>query len=102
MNETFLNAINQKLIIRITFNSYEKGIITRNCIPYDFGPGSKTKDGLDRYHFCDIDSTKGKHTLSILPDQLIDILLTDTNFNPEDYITWTPSWIIKRDWGKFS
>jgi hypothetical protein len=102
MYDTFIEAINLKQVIRITFNSKEKGVITRMCVPFDFGPSRKYKDGLDRYHFCDLNSPEGIHTLSILPDQVMDISLINQNFEPSDYITWTPNWFIKRDWGNYS
>ena len=35
-HEIFLNAITEKQILRVTFNSKEKGEITRLCIPFDF------------------------------------------------------------------
>ncbi len=102
MIKDFLEAINNKLILQITFDSKEKGIIKRTCVPFDFGPSRKYKDGLDRYHFLDLDSPDGKHNLSILPDQVINMTLTNNNFNPSDYISWTPNWHISRDWGEFS
>jgi hypothetical protein len=102
MNETMLEAINQLLIVQVTFSSHEKGTITRTCIPFDFGPSRRYKDGLDRYHFYDLDSPEGSHNLSILPEQIINITLTNDNFEPGDYITWTPNWILKRNWGEYS
>lgn len=102
MMEEFLEAINNKMILQITFDSKEKGIIKRTCVPFDFGPSRKYKDGLDRYHFLDLYSPDGKHNLSILPDQVINMTLTNNNFNPADYISWTPNWHISRDWGEFS
>ncbi|OFX27281.1 MAG: hypothetical protein A2041_12375 [Bacteroidetes bacterium GWA2_31_9b] len=102
MYETFIEAINQRLIIQLTFISKSKGTITRTCIPFDFGPGNVAKDGLDRYHFYDLNSPEGRHTLSILPDQVIDISLTTQNFEPGNYITWTPKWVVPRDWGIYS
>jgi len=102
MYETFIQAINQKMIIQLTFNSKEKGIITRKCVPFDFGPSRKYRNGADRYHFNDLDSPDGKHNLSILPDQVISITLSNKHFNPEEYITWKPNWYIERDWGAFS
>ena len=102
MNEIFLQAINDKRIVNLTFDSYEKGIITRRCIPFDFGPSRKYKDGCDRYHFYDLDSPDGNHNLSILPDQVNEISITETNFNPGDIITWKTNWFVKRDWGQFS
>ncbi len=62
----------------------------------------KYKDGLNRFHFLDLDSPDGKHNLSILPEQLIDLSILEVIFNPADYINWTPKWHIARDWGKYS
>lgn len=98
----FLEAINDKLILQITFDSKEKGIIKRTCIPFDYGPSRKYKDGLDRYHFLDLDSPEGRHNLSILPQQVIDMVITNKEFDPADYISWTPNWHISRDWGAYS
>jgi len=98
----FIRAIHTKTIISITFRSNEKGVIERTCIPFDYGPSRRYKDGLNRYHFLDLDSPEGTHNLSILPEQLINIKLSDANFNPEDYVHWTPAWIVERDWGTCS
>lgn len=99
----FLEAISLKRQVNIKINSKEKGIIERVCVPFDFGPSRRYKDGLDRFHFFDLNSPEGKHNLSILPEQLIEINLLTIAFNPADYITWSPiNWFIQRDWGKFS
>lgn len=101
-HQIFLEAINQKLIVRVRVNSEEKGIIERNCIPFDYGPSRIYKDGLNRYHFYDLNSPEGKHNLSILPEQLIEITLTNEYFEPGDYVHWTPKWFVSRDWGIYS
>ena len=102
-HETFLHAIINKKVIELTFNSNEKGVITRKCIPFDFGPSRRNlKINPDRYHFYDLNSPEGKHTLSILPEQVIKVNLLDETFDPADYITWTPNWFIQRDWGIYS
>lgn len=99
----FINAINQKLIVKVRINTIEKGIIERQCVPFDYGLGARIKDGLERYHFYDLDSPEGKHNLSILPSQLIEITLTGKTFEPGDYVTWKAiKWIVKRDWGVYS
>jgi len=102
MNENFFKAIHQKLIVKIIFDSKEKGIIERHCVPFDFGPSRKFKDGANRYHFFDLDSPEGKHTLSILPDQIISIDIISMNFDPVQYVKWEPKWFVKRDWGIYS
>lgn len=102
MNPNFLKAINEKIIVKIVFRSKEKGTIVRECIPFDFGPSRRSKDKSDRYHFYDLDSPDGNHTLSIMPDQLVSLELTETNFDPANYVNWTPNWFVQRDWGRYS
>lgn len=102
MKELFIKAIQEKLVVVITFNSKEKGYLKRKCIPFDFGPSRRTKDQSDRYHFYDLDSPDGQHNLSILPNQLINIEITEITFDPRDYIKWTPNWFLKRNWGSYS
>ena len=109
-NEHFLKAIHEKKVLRVKVNSDEKGIIIiiiiiiiRKCIPFDFGPSRRYKDGLNRYHFWDLDSPEGSHTLSICPEQLLEIEILDEIFNPQDYVTWRSiNWFVKRDLGEFS
>ena len=100
--QIFLRAIHEKCVVNVVINTAEKGIITRTCIPFDFGPSRKYRDGLDRYHFYDLDSPDGKHNLSVLTHQLIEISLSGQTFNPEDFVTWEPRWFTRRDWGAFS
>ena len=100
--EIFISSIHDIKLVKIQCDSKEKGIIERICVPFDHGPSRKYKDGLDRFHFYDLDSPDGKHNLSILPEQLIAIEVQNTVFEPGNYISWTPNWFVKRDWGKFS
>lgn len=95
--QNFIQAINEKKVVKLEFNSKEKWNSIRMCIPFDFWPSRKFKDWLDRYHFYDLDSPEWSHNLSILPSQIISISVTDEIFNPEDYVKWTPNRFIKRD-----
>jgi len=102
-HEIFLKAIHEKRIVKAKINSIEKGIIVRNCVPFDFGPSRKFYDKRQRYHFYDLDSPEGVHNLSILPEQLIEIALTDQIFDPNKFVTWQPiNWFIKRNWSNKS
>ncbi len=101
-HDIFLRAIFEKKIVKAIVASQEKGLIERECIPFDYGPSRKYKDGLDRYHFYDLDSPQGSHNLSILPDQLINVIITDRTFEPGDYVHWEPAWFVERDWGEYS
>ena len=100
--DIMIDAIRSKRKIRLTFNSKEKGIIARTCIPFDIGASKRYRDGFNRFHFYDLDSPDGKHNLSILPEQILSIIILDDVFEPEDYVNWEPKWYVKRDWGKFS
>jgi len=100
--EVLIKAINNKVVVSLCFDSKEKGKITRQCIPFDYGPSRKYKDGQDRFHFYDLDSPDGNHNLSILPEQINSIQLTNNSFDPKDYVTWKPNWIVRRDWGIYS
>tara|TARA_R110001606_G_C15152800_1_gene625990 strand:+ start:408 stop:716 length:309 start_codon:yes stop_codon:yes gene_type:complete len=102
MNKLFIKSINDKLIVMLTFNSVEKGVLTRRCIPFDLGPSRRFRDKSQRYHFLVLDGPEGRHNLSILPMQIVKIELTNIHFEPSKYIKWKPKWFIKRNWGVYS
>lgn len=94
--KNFIESINEKNIIELTFKSKEKWIITRECIPFDFWPSRIYKDWINRYHFYDLNSPDWKHNLALLPEQIIDIKKIGF-FKPEDYVKWQTNWFIERD-----
>ncbi|WP_099346999.1 hypothetical protein [Clostridium tertium] len=102
INQNFVQSINEMKLVKVVFDSYEKGRITRVCVPFDYGPSRRYRDGEDRYHFYDLDSPSSNHNLSILPQQIKSIEILNETFCPEDYVKWTPSWFFKRDWGLYS
>ena len=101
--DTFIQAIHDKKIVNLRFDSYEKWIIERKCIPFDFWPSRRNiTPNPDRFHFYDLNSPDGKHNLSIVPDQVIQLEILDEDFDPANYVKWTPNWFIERDWGIYS
>jgi hypothetical protein len=105
MYNNFIKAISEKKLVKISFDSQEKGVIERTCVPFDFGPSKrKMNPNPERYHFYDLDSPEKEHTLSILPEQLLELEILETTFDPKDYITWPApyDWFIARDWGTYS
>lgn len=98
-HDLFLQAIHEKRLVELTFDSFEKGRITRRCVCYDYAPSKKYKDGLVRYHFFDLDSPDGNHNLSILAHQIKVIEVLEQNFDPGDFVKWKTNWSVKRDWG---
>ncbi|MEO9571087.1 MAG: hypothetical protein ABJH82_09620 [Polaribacter sp.] len=101
-NKIFKEAINSKLVVNMTFNSVKKGVLTRRCVPFDYGPSRRFRDKSQRYHFLVLDGPEGRHNLSILPIQIVKIELTDVHFEPSKFIKWKPKWFIKRNWGVYS
>jgi hypothetical protein len=101
-NSLFIQSINEKLILELTFNSIEKGLLKRKCIPFDFGPSRRFRDKSQRYHFLVLDGPEGRHNLSILPMQIVKIELTQIHFDPINYVKWKPKWFINRNWGVYS
>ena len=97
------NAIDSCNLVILKFNSKEKGIITRRCVPFDIGPRSNSRDkSIIYFHFYDLDSPEGNHNLSILPDNILNLEITGETFKPSDYVKWTTNWIYKRNWGIYS
>ncbi len=106
-HETFISGIDDLKKLILTFISKEDaGLpLTRSCAPMDFGPSRRTKDQSNRYHFWDYesDSPSGRHTLSLLPGQIVTIEGTEEHFTPAEFVTWTPvEWFYPRAWGEFS
>ncbi len=102
MNQEFVNALNETRLIKLTFDSQSKGVITRTCVPMDYGPSRRYSSSEPRYHFIDLYSSSGAHPLSITPEQVIAMEILKEKFRPEKIIHWRPQWHIARDWGVFS
>ena len=103
MKEEFVGAIHSRNKIRLTFNSKEDGhAITRLCAPMDYGPSTRAHDKSDRFHSWDYDSDTTRHTLSLLPEQVISIEVLPETFDPSEFVTWSPNWIVRRGWGQYS
>jgi len=103
MLDKFLKGIQEKKLLSVAFIAKDDGVLrVRKCVPFDYGISRKYKDGEDRFHFYDLDSPDGKHNLSLLPEQIQNVNLLNENFDPADYVKWTPNWIVDRDWGVYS
>lgn len=103
MRENFINAIMNKKKIRLTFYSKQDNArLTRLCAPMDYAPSSRAIDKSNRFHLWDYESDTKNHTLSLLPNQIIEMEITDIDFNPSDFVTWKTNWTIPRNWGVFS
>jgi hypothetical protein len=104
--DLFIQAIHGRKRLLVTFYSKEdfKNLV-RNCAPMDYGPSRRAKDKSNRFHFWDYDSDTRNHTLSLLPEQIVDIVELPIEFDPIGFVTWNTAgspWFIPRDWGKVS
>lgn len=100
--QEFLKSIHEKKFLTLEFDSIEKGVIRRKCVPFDFGPSRRHRSLQDRYHFYDLDSPEGQHNLSILPEQVLSISILNESFDPAEFVKWPPDWFVSRDWGAHS
>lgn len=106
LESVFKQAIDSKKKVRLTFFSKEDDSqLVRKCAPMDFGPSRRAHNKDDRFHLWDYESDTKFHTLSLLPNQVLDIEIIDEDFCPSEFITWslnTSPWHYKRDWGQYS
>ena len=65
-------------------------------------PSRRAHDKSDRFHFWDYESDKKNHVLSLQPEAIKSLVVTDQNFHPQEFVNWTPNWFIARDWGQYS
>ena len=102
MYNDFFRALESTNLVLLTFDSKEKGVITRTCAPMDFGPSRIYSSSEVRYHFIDVDSSAGAHPLSITPDKVVELEILEEQFSPENLVHWQPNWHYSRDWGSLS
>jgi hypothetical protein len=106
MEPEFIQAIQSKNKVRLTFASKEDGAtLVRTCAPMDFGPSRRARDKSDRFHVWDYESDMMSHALSLLPTQIISIEVLSETFAPSEFVTWNTkqsAWFVPRDWGVHS
>ena len=99
-HEQFIEAIKERKKVCVRFYSKaDSGVIDRVCAPMDYGPGAGIPDGVNRYSLWDYTSNNGSHTLSLLPEQVLDLRALGEVFDPTQIEVRPPHWFITRDWG---
>jgi hypothetical protein len=100
INPDFLKAIEMKKYVKVTFFSKkDNAVVTKRYVPLDYGPSKNEKVPTDRYHFYNVEDPKGFYTISVLPENVQAIEITEDVFNPTEFIKWTPVvWILPRNW----
>ena len=98
-HEQFIEAIQQKKKVALRFFSRaDSQVIDLVCAPMDYGPEAGTTDGVNRYSLWDYSSNNGTHTLSLLPEQVLDLRALGEVFDPEQIDVRPPHWFIDRNW----
>lgn len=103
-HQQFVAAINAKRRMELSFRSKEDGgaILKRICAPMDYGPGKRIRDRTPRYWLWDYTSDTKAHVLGLLDRQIIGMTVLPDVFDPAEFVTWTPDWVLERDWGPYS
>lgn len=103
MKDAFLAAIHSMTKLAVTFHSKQDGMALRRvCAPMDFGPSRRARDQSDRFHLWDYESDEAPHVLSLRIEQVMGMETLVESFDPGEFVTWSPQWIVTRNWGTFS
>ena len=99
-HKEYIEAIQAKNKVCLRFYSRaDSGVIDLVCAPMDYGPGAGVQDGINRYSLWDYTSNNGSHTLSLLPEQILNLRVLGEVFDPAQIEVTSPEWSIPRDWG---
>jgi hypothetical protein len=78
----FLAALADRKKVSVCFYSKaDNGVLEHICAPMSYGPSTETKDGLNRYHLWDYASITDKHTLELLPQQIVQVSVLEKEFD---------------------
>ena len=103
MKDEFVASIHSKNKIRLAFYSKEdRHVLVRVCAPMDYGPSRRAHNKADRFHFWDYESDTNEHVLSLLPRQIAQITTLPEAFEPSEFVSWVPRWLVPRNWGAYS
>ena len=73
-------ADQRKVSVRF-FSPVDNGVLNRVCAPMNYGPGSESKDDLNRYWLWDYAGTNGIHTLGLAPQQVVELSVLGEGFD---------------------
>jgi hypothetical protein len=56
-------------------------VLEHICAPMSYGPVSEPADGLNRFRLWDYASVTGRHTLELLPPQIVELSVLGEDFD---------------------
>ncbi|MDD3645953.1 MAG: hypothetical protein PHH06_00940 [Candidatus Gracilibacteria bacterium] len=96
--EKFIRAIDNKLLIKIAyFNKFGK-LLTKICVPYDFGIMHSYRDLQNRYFFYNYKHIEKNTILHIKASNMYFIELLEETFCPISLGINNKSFILLRNW----
>ena len=99
-HKQFIEAIHAKRKVNVRFYSKaDSGVVDLVCAPMDYGAVGEVPDGVNRYLLWDYSSNNGSHRLIFLPDQILNLSVLGTVFDPAEFGVPPPVWAIPRSWG---
>ena len=99
-HKQFVEAIHAKKQVCVRFYSIaDSGVIDLVCAPMDYGAAGHVQDGVNRYQLWDYSSNNGSHRLVLLPEQILDLRVLGTVFDPAEFGVPPRVWAIPRSWG---
>ena len=102
-HKQFIEAIHAKMKVNVRFYSIaDSGVVDLVCAPMDYGAVGAVQDGINRYLLWDYSSNNGSHRLIFLPEQILDLSVLGTVFDPAEFGVPPPVWATPRDWGLLS
>jgi hypothetical protein len=81
------------------YSKADSGVIDLVCAPLDYGLGTGTAGGVNRYSLWDDTSNNGSHLLEMLPEEILDLSVLGLVFDPGAFGVPPHAWSIPRDWG---
>jgi hypothetical protein len=98
-HKQFIEAIHARNQVCIRFYSRaDSGLTDLVCAPLDYGAVDEVHDGVNRYQFWDYSSNNGSHTLVLGPEQIQDLRVLGTAFDPAEFGVQPQGWKIPREW----
>ena len=98
-HKDFIEAVKEKKKVCLRFYSKaDSGVIDLVCAPLDYGPGAGLQNAVNRYWFWDYTSNNGSHILPLLQEQILELSVLGSMFDPAGFGAPSPTWSIARDW----
>ena len=96
-HEIFAQGVKDGKKIELTFFTEEDLVkVVKICAPIDYNPGRRATDESSLYYFLSFEDDNSCYALSLSPNQIINMKLTEDSFDPEYIIDYDTRWFLER------